>query len=108
MKKMQKYNVAILGATGAVGTEFIKLIEERNFPFQELKLLASKRSAGKKLTVQGKEYTVEEATLHLLKALILHFLQVAASARNLLLMLCKPELLSSIIPAPSVWIRKYL
>lgn len=59
---MKKYNVAILGATGAVGQEFINLIEERNFPFAELKLLASARSAGKKLTVAGKEYTVEEAT----------------------------------------------
>jgi len=59
---MKKYNVAILGATGAVGQEFINLIEERNFPFANLKLLASSRSAGKKLTVAGKEYTVEEAT----------------------------------------------
>jgi aspartate-semialdehyde dehydrogenase len=59
---MQKYNVAILGATGAVGTEFINLIEERDFPFNELRLLASKRSAGTKLTVKGKTYTVEEAT----------------------------------------------
>lgn len=53
--------VAILGATGAVGQEFIRLIEERQFPFAELKLLASSRSAGKKLTVCGKEYEVEEA-----------------------------------------------
>ena len=59
---MKKYNVAILGATGAVGTEFLKLIEERNFPFNELRLLASKRSAGKVLKVCGKDYTVEEAT----------------------------------------------
>lgn len=44
---MKKYNVAILGATGAVGQEFLTLIEERNFPFNELRLLASKRSAGK-------------------------------------------------------------
>ena len=36
---MKKYNVAILGATGAVGQEFLNLIEERNFPFAELKLL---------------------------------------------------------------------
>ena len=57
-----KYNVAILGATGAVGQEFLKLIEERNFPFNELKLLASKRSAGKKIDFMGKTYTVEEAT----------------------------------------------
>ena len=59
---MKKYSVAILGATGAVGQEFINLIEERNFPFSEMKLLASARSAGKKLTVAGQEYTVEEAT----------------------------------------------
>lgn len=59
---MKKYNVAILGATGAVGQEFLNLIEERNFPFADLKLLASKRSAGKKIQFMGKEYTVEEAT----------------------------------------------
>ncbi|WP_196590182.1 aspartate-semialdehyde dehydrogenase [Pectinatus frisingensis] len=59
---MKKYNVAILGATGAVGQEFLKLIEERHFPFAKLRLLASKRSAGKKITFMGKEYTVEEAT----------------------------------------------
>lgn len=57
---MKKYNVAILGATGAVGQEFLKLIEERNFPFNELKLLASKRSAGKIIDFMGKKYTVEE------------------------------------------------
>ena len=55
--------VAVLGATGAVGQEFIRLFEERNFQFASLKLLASKRSAGKKLMVCGKEDTVEEATL---------------------------------------------
>ncbi len=60
--KMKKYNVAILGATGAVGQEFLNLIEERNFPFANLKMLASKRSAGKKISFMGKEYTVEEAT----------------------------------------------
>lgn len=59
---MKKYNVAILGATGAVGTEFLKLIEERNFPYAELRLLASKRSAGKKIDFMGKTYTIEEAT----------------------------------------------
>lgn len=58
---MRKPNVAILGATGAVGQEFITLIEERHFPFENLKLLASSRSAGTKITILGKEYTVEEA-----------------------------------------------
>lgn len=59
---MRKPNVAILGATGAVGQEFINLFEERNFPFADLKLLASARSAGTELTVCGKSYIVEEAT----------------------------------------------
>ena len=59
---MKKYNVAILGATGAVGKEFLNLIEERDFPFADLKMLASKRSAGKVINFMGKDYTVEEAT----------------------------------------------
>lgn len=58
---MKRYNVAILGATGAVGQEFLKLIEERNFPFAELKLLASSRSAGNEIDFMGKKYIVEEA-----------------------------------------------
>lgn len=59
---MKKYNVAILGATGAVGQEFLKLIEERNFPFAELRLLASSRSAGTEIPFMGKKYIVDEAT----------------------------------------------
>lgn len=55
-------NIAILGATGAVGQEFIRLFKERNFPFSSLKLLASAKSAGKKLQVCGKDYVVEGAT----------------------------------------------
>ena len=59
---MKKVNVAILGATGAVGREMMKVLEERNFPVGELKLLASARSAGKVLQFAGKDYTVEEAS----------------------------------------------
>ena len=59
---MKKYRVAILGATGAVGQEFLNLIEERKFPFAELRLLASSRSAGKKIAFMGKGYTVQETT----------------------------------------------
>lgn len=51
--------VAILGATGAVGTELIELLESRQFPVAQLKLLASPRSAGKTLTFKGKELLVE-------------------------------------------------
>ncbi len=55
-----EYNVAVVGATGAVGKEMIKILEERNFPVKNLKLLASARSAGKKLKFKGEEVTVEE------------------------------------------------
>ncbi len=51
--------VAILGATGAVGTEIIQLLEERNFPVADLKLLASERSAGKTLKFKGESVQVE-------------------------------------------------
>ncbi|MEM9091785.1 MAG: aspartate-semialdehyde dehydrogenase [Cyanobacteria bacterium P01_F01_bin.53] len=53
------YNVAIMGATGAVGTELLELLEERNFPVKTLKLLASPRSAGKEITFKGKAIKVE-------------------------------------------------
>ncbi len=55
-------HVAIMGATGAVGTEFLTLLAERDFPLSSLKLLASSRSAGKKLRFAGEEIVVEELT----------------------------------------------
>ncbi|ACK69213.1 aspartate-semialdehyde dehydrogenase [Gloeothece citriformis PCC 7424] len=58
----KEINVAILGATGAVGTELIDLLDRRNFPIANLKLLASGRSAGKSLTFKGESLTVEEVT----------------------------------------------
>ncbi len=58
---MKQYNVAILGATGAVGMQMLEVLLEQNFPFKELRLLASKRSAGKKINMQGHTFTVEEA-----------------------------------------------
>ena len=54
--------VAIIGATGAVGSEFLKILEQRNFEMQSLKLLASSRSAGKKIAFGGEDLTVEELT----------------------------------------------
>ncbi|OGK05233.1 MAG: aspartate-semialdehyde dehydrogenase, partial [Candidatus Raymondbacteria bacterium RIFOXYD12_FULL_49_13] len=56
------FKVAIMGATGAVGDEFLKILEERKFPMTSLKLLASKRSAGKKIKFMGDTLTVEELT----------------------------------------------
>jgi aspartate-semialdehyde dehydrogenase len=55
-------NLAIAGVTGAVGQEFLKILEERDFPFDSLKMLASRRSAGKKIEFKSKEYIVEELT----------------------------------------------
>src|SRR5688500_19015876 len=55
-------NVAIVGATGAVGQEFLNVLAERNFPIKSLKLLASAKSAGKKAEFDGRSYTVEELT----------------------------------------------
>jgi len=53
-------NIAVVGATGAVGSIIRELLEEWNFPFRTIKFLASARSAGKQLTFKGKQYTVEE------------------------------------------------
>ena len=58
---MREYTVAMLGATGAVGQEMRKLLEERNFPVGKLKLLASTRSVGKTETFRGERIPIEEA-----------------------------------------------
>jgi aspartate-semialdehyde dehydrogenase len=56
------YNVAVMGATGAVGQIFLELLAERDFPMDELRLLASSRSAGKQMTCAGRTVTVQELT----------------------------------------------
>jgi len=56
---MRKFNVAVVGATGAVGNEMISVLEQRDFPVGELRLLASERSIGKELEFKGKSYPVE-------------------------------------------------
>lgn len=79
---MNRYpRIAVLGATGAVGQEFIRLFEERNFKFSSLKLLASARSAGKKISVCGKEYVVEEAKPESFEDVDIALLPVETSAR---------------------------
>ncbi len=56
---MKKYNVAIVGASGAVGHEFLRVLEEQDFPIAELRLFGSPRSAGSRLPFRGKEYEIE-------------------------------------------------
>lgn len=62
MSENKNYNVAIVGATGAVGEKIREILEKKSFPIGELKLLSSKRSAGKKIKFKNEEITVEEAT----------------------------------------------
>ena len=57
---MKKYNIAIVGATGLVGQTFLKVLKERNFPVENLYLYASARSAGKKVSFNGKDYSIIE------------------------------------------------
>ena len=57
---MSEPRLAVLGATGVVGSEILSILEERNFKFKSIKFLASARSAGKPITFKGKEYKIEE------------------------------------------------
>ena len=56
----KKYNVAVVGATGAVGETLISILDQRNFPIENLYPLASKRSAGTKVACQGKSWVVQD------------------------------------------------
>jgi len=58
----KNYRVAIAGATGAVGVEFLRCLEQRRFPIASIRLLASARSRGKKMTFGSQEIEVEELT----------------------------------------------
>ena len=59
---MAGYRVAILGATGMVGREFMKILQQRQFPVSDLVLLASDRSAGKTMAFGGREIVVQETS----------------------------------------------
>ncbi len=59
---MKKFKVAVVGATGMVGRTFLKVLEERKLPIEEIYFFASSRSAGKTITFLGREYVVEELT----------------------------------------------
>ena len=61
---MKKPNLAIVGATGLVGSTFLEVLEELDFPFDNLYLMASAKSAGKVITFKGKDYVVEELNEH--------------------------------------------
>lgn len=72
-------NVAIVGATGAVGQEFLTVLAERNFPIKSIKMLASARSAGKTVQFAGKSYPVEELTKDSFKGVQIAFFSAGGS-----------------------------
>ncbi len=72
-------NIAIVGATGAVGVEFLKLLESRKFPFRLLRLLASARSAGKTMQCGGREIAVEALTTESFRDIDIAFFSAGGS-----------------------------
>jgi aspartate-semialdehyde dehydrogenase len=59
---MKKPNIAVLGATGVVGREILSILQENNVPYENIKFLASSKSAGKQIEFKGEMHTIEEAT----------------------------------------------
>src|SRR6185312_5787607 len=79
---MKPQNIAIVGATGAVGVEILRVLERRNFPVASLKLLASARSVGKTLEFKGKPYKVEELAADAFKGCDIAFFSAGATRRR--------------------------
>jgi aspartate-semialdehyde dehydrogenase len=79
LESVMAVNVAIVGATGAVGQEVLNILAERKFPIKELVLLASARSAGKKIEFAGKTYTVGELTKDAFKGVNIAFFSAGGS-----------------------------
>lgn len=74
----KNYHVAIVGATGVVGQAFVEILEERNFPVGELRLLASERSAGKTLAFKGRAVPVEPIAERLFEGIDIAFFSAGA------------------------------
>ena len=78
------YTVAVVGATGAVGAQMIKMLEESTLPIDKIRLLASARSAGKTLKFKDQDITIEETTETAFEGLILlSFQQVVLHQLNM-------------------------
>ena len=76
---MAKVSIAVVGATGAVGREFLRILEERRFPVSEIRLLASHRSAGSRMKVMGQGLVVEETTPDSFNGVDIAFISVSSS-----------------------------
>ena len=76
---MKNLTIAVVGATGAVGVEFLRIMEQRHAGLPNLKLLASSRSAGKRMTVGGRELVVEETTADSFRGVDIAFISVSTA-----------------------------
>lgn len=76
---MREVDIAVVGATGAVGQVFLKLLEERRFPARSVRLMASARSAGKRINVNGQELVVEETTPDSFQGVGVAFISVSSA-----------------------------
>ena len=76
---MSECKIALIGATGAVGQVFLRILEERNFPASDIRLCASERSFGKKIKVRGEKLIVEKATPQLLSEVDFVFISASGS-----------------------------
>lgn len=77
---MENYNVAVVGATGAVGEEMLKILEEKNFPVNKLKLFATEKSKGKKIEFKGQEYIVDTIKTGSFSEIDIALFSIASSA----------------------------
>ena len=101
---MKQYTVAVLGATGAVGQEMMKILAERNFPVGKLIPLASARSAGKTVTFKGEEVTIQEARDDAFEGVDI----VLGAAENDIAPPLHRQVLSLLTtPPPSGWMKMY-
>ena len=102
--KKEKYNIAIVGATGAVGEQLREVLEDRQFPVDELRLLASERSAGQFLPFQGRQVRVSILKEDSFKKSISHCsLPAARLAQSLRRSLSPPAPWSSITRLSFAW-----
>ena len=76
---MNPVTIAVIGATGAVGQEFLNILETRDFPLKNIKLCASHRSAGKRIKVLGEELVVEETTPDSFNGVDIAFISVSTA-----------------------------
>ena len=75
---MGPVNIAVVGATGAVGREFLQILEQRGFPTNRIRLFASSRSAGTRLRVKGEDLLVEETTHDSFNGVDIAFISVSS------------------------------